>query len=71
MRLLLAALALAGFCVLAALFFHQNLADANEFIQFTKDMAIAGGFLLLVAFGAGGWSIDALWGRERYRKPIG
>lgn len=63
----LAALALAGFCILAALFFHQNLADANEFIQFTKDMAIAGGFLMLVAFGAGGWSIDAWLGRE----PIG
>ena len=67
----LAALALAGFCVLAALIFHQNLADANEFIQFTKDMAIAGGFLMLVAFGAGSWSIDALWGRERSGERIG
>jgi putative oxidoreductase len=60
----LAALALAGFCVLAALFFHHDLGDANEFIQLTKDIAIAGGFLALVAFGAGGWSVDALWGRR-------
>jgi putative oxidoreductase len=55
----LAALALAGFCVLAALFFHRNVGDVNEFIQFTKDIAIAGGFLALVAFGAGDWSVDA------------
>jgi putative oxidoreductase len=61
----LAALALAGFCVLAALFFHHDLANADEFMQFTKDMAIAGGFLGLVAFGAGEWSIDGLWRRQR------
>ena len=60
----LAALALSGFCVLAAVFFHRDLGDANEFIQFTKDIAIAGGFLALVAFGAGGWSVDALWNRR-------
>jgi putative oxidoreductase len=60
----LAALALAGFCVLTALVFHRNLADANEFIQFTKDVAIAGGFLGLVAFGGGDWSVDALWRRS-------
>jgi putative oxidoreductase len=60
----LAALALAGFCVLAASFFHHDLADANEFIQFSKDIAIAGGFLAIVAFGAGEWSVDALWARQ-------
>src|SRR5262249_16846447 len=61
----LGALALAGFCVLAALFFHRNLADANEFMQFSKDIAIGGGFLGLVAVGAGDWAIDALWRRQR------
>src|SRR4029453_1414317 len=60
----LAALALAGFCVLAALVFHRNLADANEFIQFTKDVAIAGGFLGLVAFGGGAWAARALLRRS-------
>jgi putative oxidoreductase len=59
-----AALALAGFCVLAALLFHHDLGDADEFIQFGKDMAIAGGFLALAAFGAGGWSVDAAWRRN-------
>jgi len=56
----MAALALAGFCVLTAVLFHRNIADIGEFIHFTKDIAIAGGFLLLVAFGAGSWSVDAM-----------
>lgn len=60
----IAAFALAGFCTLTALLFHGALADANELIQFYKDIAIAGGFLALVAFGAGDWSVDALIGRQ-------
>jgi putative oxidoreductase len=60
----LAALALTGFCILTALLFHTNFADANELIQFNKDIAIAGGFLVLVAFGAGDWSLDALQARR-------
>ena len=60
----LAALALGGFCILTAALFHRNIADVSEFIQFNKDLAIAGGFLLLVSFGAGGWSIDAIRARR-------
>ncbi|QRM30304.1 DoxX family protein [Microvirga sp. VF16] len=60
----LAALALGSFCVLTAILFHRNIADISEFIHFNKDLAIAGGFLLLVAFGAGDWSIDA-WQAQR------
>jgi putative oxidoreductase len=56
----LAALALSGFCVLTAFLFHRNLAEISEFIHFSKDLAMAGGFLVLVAFGAGNWSLDAL-----------
>lgn len=56
----IAAFALAGFCALTALLFHGVLSDPNEFIQFYKDIAMAGGFLALAAFGAGEWSIDAL-----------
>jgi putative oxidoreductase len=54
----LAALSLAGFCILTALLFHTNFLDLNEFIHFNKDIAIAGGFLAIVAFGAGDWSVD-------------
>jgi putative oxidoreductase len=60
------ALALGGFCVLTAILFHRNVEDIGEFIHFNKDLAIAGGFLLLAAFGAGSWSIDALQSRARH-----
>ena len=52
------ALALAGFCVLSALIFHNNFADQNEMANFMKNIAIAGGFLFLFANGAGAWSLD-------------
>jgi putative oxidoreductase len=55
----LAALALAGFTVLAALLFHANFADPMQTILFMKNLAIAGAFLVLVARGAGPLSIDA------------
>ncbi len=55
----LAALALAGFCVVSALLFHADLADQAQFILFMKNLAMAGGFLFLVANGAGDWSLDA------------
>lgn len=58
-----AAIALAGFCMLAAVLFHGNIGDAGQWIQFNKDIAIAGGFLALAAFGAGDWSLDA-WRRR-------
>jgi putative oxidoreductase len=56
----LASLALAGFCVLTALLFHADWADAEQVINFNKNIAMAGGFLVLVAAGAGAWSLDAL-----------
>ena len=54
----LAAFALAGFSVLTALLFHFNFADQAQSTSFMKNIAIAGGFLLLVAHGAGAYSID-------------
>jgi len=58
------AAALAGFCLLTALMFHRNWADFNEAIQFQKDFCMAGGFLVLAAFGPGLWSIDAWLARR-------
>ncbi|HJV27158.1 MAG TPA: DoxX family protein [Aromatoleum sp.] len=55
----LAALALAGFTVLAALFFHTNFADQMQAIMFMKNIAMAGGMLLLAVHGPGSYSVDA------------
>lgn len=52
------AVALAGFSVLSAILFHGG-ADQTQSIMFAKNLAIAGGFLVLAAHGAGAWSIDA------------
>ena len=49
---------LAGFSLLSALIFHNNFADQIQMIMFLKNVSIAGGFLLLVANGAGPLSID-------------
>ena len=59
-----AAIALAGFSILAGIFFHNYWAlpadqVANMQIHFWKNVSIAGGFLSLAAFGAGAFSIDA------------
>jgi putative oxidoreductase len=50
--------ALAIFCVAAALGFHNNLADQNQLFHFFKNVAMAGGLLQIVAFGAGAFSVD-------------
>jgi putative oxidoreductase len=54
-----AALALAGFSILSAVLFHANFGDQAQQIMFMKNFAMAGGFLFLVAHGAGALSLDA------------
>ncbi len=49
---------LAGFALLSAIIFHSNFADQIQMIMFLKNVSIAGGFLLLVASGAGQFSLD-------------
>ena len=49
---------LAGFCVVSAVLFHGNIGDQAQFIQFLKNLGLAGGFLFIVAHGAGAWSLD-------------
>jgi putative oxidoreductase len=50
---------MAIFSIATALAFHNNLADQNQFIHFFKNVAMAGGLLQVVAFGAGRFSLDA------------
>ena len=54
----IAAFLLAGFSLVSAVFFHFNFGDQTQSILFMKNVAIAGGFLFLVANGAGYVSID-------------
>jgi putative oxidoreductase len=51
-----AAIALLGFCLLTALFFHLG---ADQGIELQKNVAMAGGFLTLAIYGPGAWSLDA------------
>lgn len=53
-----ASIALAVFSVVAAVIFHNNFGDQTQMIFFMKNIAIAGGFLLLVVHGAGAFSLD-------------
>ncbi len=55
----LAALGLAVFSIASALIFHNNIAEQAEFLNFFKNLSIAGGFLFLVLSGAKNWSVDA------------
>jgi putative oxidoreductase len=59
------ALVLAVWCVLTALIGHSNFADRNMEIHFFKNMAMAGGFLYVAAFGARAWSLDGWRARRR------
>ena len=54
----IAAFLLAGFTLLTAFFFHNNLGDQTQTLMFLKNVSITGAFLLLVANGAGPLSID-------------
>jgi putative oxidoreductase len=50
-----AAIALFGFCLLTALFFHTA---SDQVIELQKNVAMAGGFLALALLGPGAWSLD-------------
>ena len=55
-----AALLLAGFCLATAVLFHAKFGDRYQLLHFEKDLAIAGGLLVLFAHGSGAWALDAL-----------
>jgi putative oxidoreductase len=54
------ALLLAGFSLLTGLIFHSHFVDQVQQIMFLKNLAMAGGFLVLAKDGAQGFSLDAL-----------
>lgn len=53
------ALGLAAFSIVTGLVFHHAISDQNEMFHLLKNLAMAGGLLQVMAFGAGAFSLDA------------
>lgn len=49
---------LAGFCLLTAVVVHYHPGDQAQMINFMKNLAMCGGFLILTAYGGGRISLD-------------
>ncbi len=59
------ALLLAGFTVVTALFFHSDMNDPVQSAMFMKNLAIAGGFLCLFAYGNMAYSFDSVRAKRK------
>jgi putative oxidoreductase len=57
-RARLTALVLAVWCIATAMVAHYHPGDTGQMIHFMKNVCMAGGFLQIVAFGAGRISFD-------------
>ena len=53
-----AASVMAIFTFTVAIIFHTDFSDGMQMIFFLKDLAIAGGFMIIVAYGPGKISLD-------------
>ncbi len=58
------AVLLAGFSFVTAFIFHADFSDQMQQIMFLKNVAMAGGFLLLAKVGAPGLSVDQFLARR-------
>ena len=54
----LVAALMAAFSIVTGLAFHNAISDQNQLIHLLKNIAMAGGLLQVVAFGAGAFSFD-------------
>ena len=52
--------------MLTALIAHMDWTDLNQMIHFQKNLAMAGGFLVLGTYGPGALSVDARRGVSAY-----
>ena len=57
-RARVAAFLLAGFCILSAFLFHLDFSNQMQTIMLMKNIAIAGGFLMISAMGPGPYSLE-------------
>jgi putative oxidoreductase len=60
--------ALAGFCVITGLVFHANFSDQIQQIMFMKNLAMAGGLVLILGHGARGASLDQVFDARRTQR---
>jgi putative oxidoreductase len=58
-RTRLVAVLLAVYSIITALIFHHALGDQNQMFHFLKNVAMAGGLIQVVAYGAGAFSFDS------------
>ncbi len=54
----LVAILMAGFSIVSAILFHQFWIDESQMNPFMKNIAMAGGFLMIFAHGAGAYAVD-------------
>ena len=54
----LAASVMTLFTLTVAIIFHTDFSDGMQLIFFLKDLAIAGGFMIIIAYGSNKFSID-------------
>ena len=54
----LVSLVMALFTFVVAIIFHTDFSEGIQMIMFLKDLAIAGGFLIIFVRGAGKYSLD-------------
>lgn len=64
----IAAILLAGFCLLTIFFFHNAFGDPTQLTAALKNLAIAGGLLMVFAYGQMRGSFDHMRERNRARK---
>lgn len=57
-RARITALVLAAWCIATAMVAHYHPGDTGQMIHFVKNVCMAGGFLQVVAYGAGRLSVD-------------
>jgi putative oxidoreductase len=56
----LAAFVMALFTFTVAIIFHTDFSDGMQLVFFLKDLAIAGGFMIIIAYGSNKFSLDHL-----------
>ncbi|MFM0157950.1 DoxX family protein [Paraburkholderia sediminicola] len=66
-RTRIVAAVMAIFTLATGLTFHDNFADPKQLISFMKNIAITGGFLQVIVWGAGSLSLDAFIAANRRR----